>query len=348
MSKKNRDRNYERRERGRDRNNDSRSRRFNPDVLEFAKWTEGPKDTMADAIKKYRKKSGDFYDSKKEAKYGYFEYLTDRLPEVIEFLLKEGYKAERNNDREISDLVRAIYVKLVDEDFIKYLKKKIKNDKKLPNIKLLPIVIKNIMDSANKQNSVNSSDSKVADTFDMADMAELSLTIMKKKIKKMKEDGIDARIAFDALSCIPCEDALKYSQGFRISSFYTVLYNHAKNEIIPFAEIMSHVVDEEYYPTFIIFALLEKKEKFGSLNEGQKKLYLSISNWCFDSMESMKSDDLTDLIESYISARKRDEKNGRDGVRRYSLSSLSETDYPKIGKVVRSFIADDDSVKKYL
>ena len=348
MSKKNRnrDRDFDRRDRGN--NNNSRSNRFAPDVLEFARWTEDPKDTMSSAIKKYRKKSDDFYDSKKEAKIGYFEYLTDRLPEVVEFLLKEGYKAERNNDKDVSNLVRAIYVKLIDEDYIKYLKKKVKDDKKIPNIKLLPIIIKNIMDSADKQNRNSLSKDKDAAVFDMEDMAELSLVIMKKKIKKMKKDGIDAKLAFDVLSTVPCEECFKYSQGFRISSFYSTLYEHAKNEIIPFAEIIANTVDEEIYPSFIIFALLERKEKFGSLDEGQKKLYLSISNWCFDSMENMRIDDLKDLIESYIAARKRDEKNGRDSVRRYSLSSLSETDYPKISKVVRSFIADDDSVKKYL
>ena len=346
MSKR-RDRDFDRRERRRDKDRDSRSR-FNPDVLEFAKWTEDPKDSMADAVKKYRKKSDDFYENKKDAKLGYFEYLTDRLPEVIEFLLKEGYKAEKNNDKDISNLVRAIYVKLVDEDYIKYLRKKVKDDKKIPNIKLLPIIIKNIMESADRQNKSNLSRDKNAPVFDMEDMAELSATIMKKKIKKMKNDGIDTKVAFDSLSCIPCEEALKYSQGFRISSFYSTLYEHAKNEIIPFAEIMERIADEESYPTFIIFALLERKEKFASLNEGQKKLYLSISNWCFDSMENMRSEDLKDLIESYISARKRDEKGGRDSVRRYSLTSLSETDYPKISKVVRGFIADDDTVKKYL
>ena len=347
MSKHNKDRDFDNRDRNHNRNNDSRSR-FNPDVLEFARWTEDPKSTMNDAIKKYRKKSDDFYDSKKEAKIGYYEYLTDRLPETIEFLLREGYKGEKNNDKEVSNLVRAIYIKLVDEDYVKYLKKKVKDDKKIPNIKLYPIVIKNIMESADKANRSNLSKDKNAPVFDLADMAELSITIMKKKIKKMKKEGIDAKLAFDVLSCIPCDECFKYSQGFRISSFYSTLYEHAKNELIPFAEIMSSMVDEESYPTFIIFALLERKEKFGSLNEGQKKLYLSISNWCFDSMESMRGDDLKDLIESYISARKRDEKNGRDSVRRYSLSSLSETDYPKISKVVRGFIADDDSVKKYL
>lgn len=329
-------------------NNNNNASRFTPDIMEFAKWTTEPNTSLKDAFKKYRKKTTEYYNDKKEAKIGFYEYLTDRLPDVIEFLLKEGYKAEKNNDAEITNIVRAIYVKLVDSDYVRFLKKKIKDDQKIRNIKLYPIIIKNIIDSINSNNKAILNRNKDGDTYSVDDIVELSGLILKKKIKKMKKDGVDVRIAFDALSCIPCEDAFKYSQGYRVSSFFTALYERAKNDPIPFATIMDNLTDSVNYPVFILFSLLERKERFANLTEGQKKLYLSISNWCFDTMENMRIEDTRDIIESYVAARKRDDKNGKDSARRYTLSSLSETDYPKISKIIRGMITDDENLKRYL
>ena len=65
-------------------------------------------------------------------------------------------------------------------------------------------------------------------------------------------------------------------------------------------------------------------------------------------MENMRIEDTRDIIESYVAARKRDDKNGKDSARRYTLSSLSETDYPKISKIIRGMITDDENLKRYL
>ena len=54
------------------------------------------------------------------------------------------------------------------------------------------------------------------------------------------------------------------------------------------------------------------------------------------------------IIKTYVAGRKKDEANGKDGNRRYALTSLSATDYEKITKVINKMIADDDSIKKYL
>ena len=86
-------------------------------------------------------------------------------------------------------------------------------------------------------------------------------------------------------------------------------------------------------------ALLERKERFSDLNESQKAFYLQVSTWCFDTLEKeLSKNEIVSILETYISTRKRDELNGRDGNRRYALSTLSEDDYPKLKKIINDMI----------
>ena len=57
---------------------------------------------------------------------------------------------------------------------------------------------------------------------------------------------------------------------------------------------------------------------------------------------------IEEIVNFYIKGRKRDDANGKDGNRRYALSTLSQDDYPKITKIINRIIAEDDSTKKYL
>ena len=62
----------------------------------------------------------------------------------------------------------------------------------------------------------------------------------------------------------------------------------------------------------------------------------------------MDVDEVEKIIKAYINARKRDDEAGKDGARRYTLSSLSEQDYSKIVKVVNRIKANNPNVEKYL
>lgn len=310
----------------------NRKVRIDDDTKEFAKLT----------LKKY-KKHNDYFDSKKELKESFYMYLIDLLPKTINFIVRYGYI----QDEEIQEIKEAIYTKLVDPKFIKTLKKEIENDNKIENIKLLPIIIKDILvltEKENKELLANDPNSKI---YDMSDLIELSQIILKKKLKKMKKSEIDESIAFDILSIIPVQDALASSQIYRVHQFFECLYEHSKSKVIPFDKIMNVIVDEEYYPTFIAFALLERKEKFGNLTDNQKSFYLAVSTWCFETMEKLSKDEIEAILKTFISGRKRDESKGKDTNRRYALNSLSETDYPRITKMIQKMISDNDSIKKY-
>lgn len=309
--------------------------RIHDDAREFAKLS----------FKKYRKKYGNDYDKKKECETGFFLYLIDLLPRTIEFVVKYGYI----QNPEVQETKNGIYCKLVDEDFIKILKKEVKGGNRIENIKWLPIIIKDILQQTNKQNTELLAEDPNAKIYDMSDLVELSQLILKKKLKKFNKAAINGNLAFDVLSVIPNESVLGSSQNYRIHMFLNTLYEHAKTETIPFKQIMELIVGEEYYPIFIVFALLERKEKFGQLNDSQKAFYLDVTNWVFDVMENhLSKEQLVETINTYARARKRDDARGNDANRRYHLASLVETDYPKITSVVKKIIANDDSMSKYL
>lgn len=308
--------------------------RINPDAKAFAKAT----------LKKYRKEN-DYYDSKKEAVKGYYMYLMDLLPDTIEFVIRYGH-IEKNE--EIKTIKNEIYANLIDNGFIKAIKKEIKKGNKIKNIKLLPIIIKEILVETKRANDQILASDPNAAIYDVSDVVELSQMILAKKIKKMEKVGIPTAVAFDILSIIPCNDAMDTSQFHRIHSFYKCIYEHSKTTAIDFSKIMDVVVDKEYYSLFITFALLERKEKFAKLTDPQKKLYVDISNWCFNTMDASSKSEIEAVINAYVSTRKRDDEAGKDANRRYAFTQLSEDEYPKIVKVVKAMIADNDNIKKYL
>ena len=330
MSKKNKQQNDNRNENG-----NNKGVRIPDDAREFAKIT----------FKKYKKKYADDYDSKKEVKTGFYLYLIDLLPEAIEFVVKYGYIKQD----EVKDTKDAIFAKLTDESFVKFLKKYIKDGEKIDNIKLLPIVIKEIVAAADTFNTTELAKDPNASIIDVSDLIELSQVILKKKLGKFEKEGVDTALAFDVLSVIPKDDVLTSSQNYRIHMLMDTLYEHAKSKSVPFATIMDILVGEEFYPMITVFALLERKEKFGNLTDAQKVLYLDISNWVFNIMEKdLSKDQLQEVINTYIRSRRRDEAQNKDGNRRYALSTLSETDYPRISSFIKKLIANDSSLQKYL
>ena len=295
-------------------------------------------------FKKFKKKNKDYYDSKKELKSAYYAQELDLFPAAIQLVVRYGHIADVKETKE------AIYARLTDPDFIKYLKKELKNGFEFDNMELLPTVVNDIVIQANKQAASmkeENPDSEIE--LDLSDIVEVSSIILKKKLKKFKKAGIDEALAFDVLSVIPTTDLLKKSQYFHIRSLFNVLYEHAKTKEIDFGKVIKCLFkgEDDYIPSIITFALLERKEKIGNFNETQKKLFNDITEYSFKTMEDMKKDDILAILKVYINSRKRDESQNKDSNRRYYISSLPESDYPKITKVVEKIIEKDEDLKKY-
>lgn len=310
-------------------NNDKKKQEF--------KIPEDAKRLIKLSPKKFKKESKGLYDSKKELKKAYCAQILDYMPETLAMLVRYG------NVEEVKEVKDSIYEKITDPNFIKFASKLDEFDMLI----LLPIVVKDICAEAAKQVEAAKEDGQNI-TFDLTDLVELSSMILKKKVKKMKKEGIDEALAFDVLSVIPTPEVLKKSQYFHIRNLFTVIYEHAKDKEIPFEKIMKILFkgDEAYINSVITFALLERKEKIGNFTDSQKQVFNNITEYCFKSMEEMKKDDIHAILKAYTDARKRDESQGKDTNRRYYISSLPETDYKKILSVVTR-MSEDESVKKY-
>ena len=294
------------------------------------------------SLKKFKKKNDDYYDGKKEMKKAYYEELVDLLPDTIALLVRYGHV------KEVQEIKDQLYEKLVDPQFVKVLKHLIEDKVDVKNIKMLPIVIRDIVHMAKQQEAKDKETDVNAEGYDVEDLIELSKLILKKKIKKMKNEGIDEDVAFQCLSVIPCDKVLEDKQvNYRLRVLMNVLYELAKTKEIEFGKIIGMLIPEKYASVVILFCLLERKDKFASFNENQQKFFIQINGWIFDVMEDMERNQVEYILNTYVDTRKRDESNGRDGNRRYFLKSLPETDYPRVRKVIDRMLESDSSVEKY-
>lgn len=295
--------------------------------------------------KKYWKENKDVFDSKKDGLKEFCLYLQDMMPDVVEFLIHYGHI---NND-EVKQVKNDCFAKIINEDFIKYLGKRIKKDEDYAKeLKMFPILVREIGMAAEQENQKALAQNPQAAVYDMSDLYEISKKLMKKQMKKMMGIGISEEMAFDLLSLIPSPKAMQYSPVYRIRNLFNSLYEWSKSKAVPFKDIMNVIVKEEQYTNFIVFALLEKREVLSNMSDAQKNLYTDITTWCVETMEAMNPHDITEIINAYIKARNRDESNGKDCARRYNLGVLTAEDYPHINAVITRMVAENGDIQKYL
>lgn len=300
-------------------------------------------------FKKYKKENKEYFDSKKELKENYYSSLTYNLQYVIDFLVQKRHIQEEN----VQEAKNRCYAQIAGEDgegFVKYLTKSYKNGDldDMQNIELLPILLYEMIAEINKQNAIKKSENPEAAVYDSSDLYNLAELILKKKLKKFAKKGIEENLAFDVLCVIPCKDAMKYSPYFRIKSIFDLMYQHAAKSSVPFKKVISLLLKGQYDETVINYALQERKEKYEKFNPSQKALFNDINEWVFNTLEDMDSGLIKDIIRTYVKTRKRDASQGRDGNRRYFLSSLPETMYPRICKAIKQIKSSDGEAEKYL
>lgn len=292
---------------------------------------------------KKNKKHSD-WDSKKEAKKEYFELLMEKFPTVIYWMLREGFK----RDPKIKEIADGILNKFEDQDFVKRLTKKVRKGEDYRNMEFLPIFMREVIIRVNAKNVKLKSEGKANEMTNLDPYFDLVDELTGKKIKKLEKAGVPFAIARNVRMVIPCDNAMKYSTSWRIAAFFDVLYDASKTMEIPFDTIVKQVIPRDNYIDLIVIALLEKKERYGTLTESQKKFYVDVTNWVFKTMENMENQDINDILRIYVNGRRNDEKRGRDCNRRYSLSTLGEAEYKHIVACIKAMIIKDPSIEKYM
>lgn len=309
---------------------------------------ETVKDFAEISFKEYKADNKGYFESKKELRNDYFATLAYDLPEVIDWILSNGHVQKP----EVQEIKNKCYAKLAGDEgrgpaFIAYLTKCIKNDLDIDNIELFPIILHEIIADILKYNEEHKDkpEEMVEKPDDLFALYEL---ILKKRIKKAKKKGIPEDLIFDLLGIMPCKEAAEYSGFFRVRAIFDLLYAYAETQPVAFGTIIEFLFDENDYRYVIGYALQERRDKYKNFNEIQKKLFNDINEWIFPRLEELEKSDIKDILENYIGVRKRDVSQGKDSNRRYYISSLPISRYPRIGKVVEQIKNTDAEAEKYL
>lgn len=291
-------------------------------------------------FKKFKKKNSEL--GKKEAKKEYYNLLEMYLPDTIKFLITIGHIRKP----EIQEIKEGCINKFLDDEFIKHLKKTIKEEE-IENIKLLPIVLYETILIIDRQNNKRAAENNT-DLLDKSEISELLKKLLKDRVKEFEKAGIDNEVAYSVLVFVPTKKSIQISRQYRIKSVINALYSLSKTKKIDFGTVISHLVKDEEIPSIITYCLLEKKEVFGNLDDAQKEFYLGITAWIFDTLEKMKIDEIENIIGWYLKSRSEDDARNIDSNRRFYLGNLSELDYPRIVKVLKRLEENNPSIKKYM
>ena len=302
----------------------------------FAKWDR----------ETYHKQVKGSYSKKDEKKYFWEDKMICLGPAIL-FLCKFG----NSQDPKIKEIKDLSYAQFCDRDQ-KLVKKIIKTIKKgesdyIENLTYLPIILREIMTDATKykEELIKSGEEPVP----IEGMCELSELILKKRIKKLVKKGIPENLAYDVLLIVPEKDALKFNRYGRVRQLFDVLYLYAGNNInFEVETLFDALIDKNDYPVVISYALQERKEKTKSFNDVQMKFFVDTNEWIFDQLEEMDDHDIRNIIENYIRIREKDAAQGKDGNRRYFLSSLPESDYPNVTRIIKSIKNNKPEAEKYL
>lgn len=319
-----------------DRNN-NRNHKIPEGVMEFAKYD----------FDKFKKKNKEYFDSKKEMRKDYFSTLAYDLSEVIDWVLRFGHIQQPA----IQETKAACYEKLAGVNgprFIKYLIDSIKDYgiEGMENYQYLPIILHEIIADIMKFNMSHDESERLENPDELF---ELSNLIMKKRLKKAKKKELGENISFDLLSIMPVPEAIKYGAFFRVRSVFDILYKYAEDDPkVDFEKAIKLLFDEVDYSVVVGYALQERKDKIKTFTETQKKLFNDMTEWTLNTLEDMRDDDIQDILENYIKVRKRDAAANKDCNRRYYISSLPQSMYPRIVKVVGRIKAKDNEAEKYL
>lgn len=308
------------------------------------------------SFKKHKKEFKEYFDSKKDLKKDYFDQLIVNLPNVIDWLLRNKHKPV-DKIQACKDKCYEKFAGKDSEEFNAHLTKIVEKYgvEDVPNIELLPIILSEIVREVLKHNALEKekieSGEKDASEADMVqgpdDLYKLINAINKKRIKKAVKKGIPEAVAFDILTVMPVKSAAQYSAFFKVKELFDILYLYSEKEPLPFGMIIKFLFEKGDYRYVIGYALQERKDKYRTFNENQKKFFNDITSWCFIELEDMDKDEIRRILQDYIKVRKRDAAAGKDGNRRYYISSLPEKDYPTINRVV-SELSNDPENKKYL
>jgi len=294
--------------------------------------------------KKYKKKYASSSMSKKEIKKNYYKMLISCLPEVIKLLVFYP------NVKEVTEIKDSIYEKLMEKEMIDAIEKDIEKYgiDDIENLNFLPVIIADAIKIAKEYYKEEKDSDPDAKDFDLNDLLDLSLEINKKKLKKFEKAGIPKEVAVDVLSVLPSSKLLEKNGVNRIKSVMSILYQHANTKEFKFEDVVKYAISSDYYPLLITYLLLEKKSDYVNYTDKQKEFFNKVTDWCFNTLENMDKTEINEILKSYFNIRKMDKQKNKDSNRRFFLSSLPESEFPNICKVLNKMKSINSGIEEFM
>lgn len=272
--------------------------------------------------------------------------ILDVQSDLVRWYINDAHKAKN------AELVNELYSKMATEKFAKAMKKilKNKNDAYGELDCGFAAIIANFIEKYHKEESMT--DEMLETYTDIIDK------LLKKRIKAVnKKLNLDTDVIKELLVITPDIGYISNDKfvGIYSQKMLRKLYIMSAEKELGITEtdqvrtLFKKLFGKELLDLIAINILLEKKEYLKNFNEKQTAMWNLMTSFALEEIEKQDKEHIVELLEYYCSRRKRDADNGRDGARRINLSSVPETDYPRIAKGIKKFTKNGkESLVKYL
>lgn len=270
--------------------------------------------------------------------------IYENQDKIVDFYTRKAHL------KESAEIINELYSKMNNEKFVKALNKIRKSDDEEVKLNIgLSVIIAGFIEK--KHNDPETSE-EIIEAY-----TNLISKLLKTRIKEVnKKLNLDNDLIADMLLIVPEKSYIKNHKivGIYSQKMLRKLYILSQdkdigiNDIKTIKKLFKRLIGENLYDLIAVNILLEKKEFLKNFNEKQQAIWNLMTNFALDTIESQDKKHIGELIEYYVSRRKRDAKNDRDSARRISLSSIDAEQYPKTAKVISKLVKSNSDIEKYL
>lgn len=233
-----------------------------------------------------------------------------------------------------------------------------KNREQYPNMKFLPDMIMNTL-LYYSSDAISEEEKKIGESLDKDALIEFCEKILKKEIKRYKNQGLPEEVAYQLATVIPTTKLFKSNRRW-YKKLVIQLYDIAAQQSVDVDTVLKAVskVDkkksiskkdflEGFFSEFILQKSTNKTAKY---NDTQKELHETLIDRTLVYLNGQKPRKLREILKQYIKRRKTAEefKNDTKRIIKFTDHANSNSPYENIKKVVQDLINDNSSYELYL
>lgn len=233
-----------------------------------------------------------------------------------------------------------------------------KNQEQFPNMKFLPDMIMNTL-VYYSSDAISEEEKKIGEALDKEALIEFCEKILKKEIKRYKNQGLPEEIAYQLATVIPTTKLFKSNRKW-YKKLIIQLYDIAAQQTVDVDTVLKAVskIDKKKAISkkdflegfFSEFILQKNTNKTAKYNDTQKELHETLIDRTLVYLDGQKPRKLREILKQYIKRRKTAEefKNDTKRIIKFTDHANSNSPYETIKKVVQELISDNSSNELYL